>query len=289
MLFPFRSLPPPSVVLEPILTLGFDLSWGEFGPSLRLFSLRPGFRSGFTGRTVSFRLPCQFASAGRSSARVRRFRERERGLPSSSFYPPTRGNPGHAQLASLKVSVYPRVGGEPKDNDGNLAQNQGLSPRGRGTRWERTREVVSSGSIPAWAGNPEWRRKCTREGAVYPRVGGEPILRRAERRGRKGLSPRGRGTRLLQPVGGAQGRSIPAWAGNPHGPGRLRTQHPVYPRVGGEPDFFRVCSARCHHYQNSWVYPRVGGEPRHPLPTHRHNHGLSPRGRGTRGHKESQR
>ena len=145
------------------------------------------------------------------------------------------GNPGHAQLASLKVSVYPRVGGEPKDNDGNLAQNQGLSPRGRGTRWERTREVVSSGSIPAWAGNPEWRRKCTREGAVYPRVGGEPILRRAERRGRKGLSPRGRGTRLLQPVGGAQGRSIPAWAGNPHGPGRLRTQHPVYPRVGGEP------------------------------------------------------
>ena len=209
------------------------------------------------------------------------------------------------------------MGGEPKDNDGNLAQNQGLSPRGRGTRWERTREVVSSGSIPAWAGNPEWRRKCTREGAVYPRVGGEPILRRAERRGRKGLSPRGRGTRLLQPVGGAQGRSIPAWAGNPPRRSIRRCRSGVYPRVGGEPSYslsgtgspnglsprgrgtpdrisFPPAYTRSipawagnppRHRSRAirgMVYPRVGGEPTSPRRLYQTCSGLSPRGRGTR-------
>ena len=69
--------------------------------------------------------------------------------------------------------------------------------------------------IPACAGEPRMVTGRWCAGRVYPRVCGGAAQRRVSKRGRKGLSPRVRGSRLL-PIG-AKMRigSIPACAGEP--------------------------------------------------------------------------
>ena len=155
---------------------------------------------------------------------------------------------------------------------------------------------ASTGSIPAWAGEPESCSRLTSRWTVYPRVGGGTQISVRKSSACTGLSPRGRGNLNLDRRGRQRVRSIPAWAGEPFFIHPNRACHRVYPRVGGgtlltallngfgqglsprgrgNPDFPAPwpCSLRSIP---AWageppmtppsapavrVYPRVGGEP----------------------------
>ena len=88
-------------------------------------------------------------------------------------------------------------------------------------------------SIPAWAGEPGNMDACGYEIGVYPRVGGGTLPFHPSESKKRGLSPRGRGNRLVLPVRPSHDRSIPAWAGEPSSSGSLTAALRVYPRVGG--------------------------------------------------------
>ena len=88
-------------------------------------------------------------------------------------------------------------------------------------------------SIPAWAGEPCAPDCSYRRWTVYPRVGGGTRRFSSASSHIGGLSPRGRGNPgLLQGVGD-DGRSIPAWAGEPLYLYNYVCKQRVYPRVGG--------------------------------------------------------
>ena len=91
---------------------------------------------------------------------------------------------------------------------------------------------------------------------VYPRVGGGNPDNRVIRPRGKGLSPRGRGKRVVDIAQHIGARSIPAWAGETSASKSRSKAKPVYPRVGG------------------------GNQKR--APQNLSGSGLSPRGRGKR-------
>ena len=207
------------------------------------------------------------------------------------------------------------MGGETDDGNQGHAVSLGLSPRGRGNLRDIRRCPNPQRSIPAWAGKPIDDALGLSTVSVYPRVGGETCSTVREAKSTGGLSPRGRGNRVLGPMPNLRQRSIPAWAGKP--PARLPGQPPrwVYPRVGGETsgtfgdaripsglsprgrgNLFPVIttstlggsipawagkppkSGACVGFQR--VYPRVGGETEITGVVINPNCGLSPRGRG---------
>ena len=109
----------------------------------------------------------------------------------------------------------------------------GLSPRVRGNRNSPSTLGAPLGSIPACAGEPAALRLRSRSHSVYPRVCGGTETLMDVPVGSLGLSPRVRGNQPCGGVNRADGRSIPACAGEPEGlPGRL-PPWPVYPRVCG--------------------------------------------------------
>ena len=115
--------------------------------------------------------------------------------------------------SSLKIEVYPRVGGGNSHVQEMLGIAPGLSPRGRGKLQVPAAVGVSAGSIPAWAGETRFsgiRSVCR---AVYPRVGGGNCHQYARHPPVGGLSPRGRGKPQRAVVHILSARSIPAWAG----------------------------------------------------------------------------
>ena len=131
----------------------------------------------------------------------------------------------------------------------------GLSPRVRGShRWPR-RAMDHNGSIPAGAGEPTLDAITLCLEQVYHRGCGGAEFIEPMRRPAVGLSPRVRGS-LKDPVSGAaQGRSIPAGAGEPP------TGRPILPATG--------------------VYPRGCGGARLRLAYSQRKKGLSPRVRGS--------
>ena len=54
----------------------------------------------------------------------------------------------------MMIRVYPRVGGGAGGAAVSVTPLEGLSPRGRGSHFERVAVQVCDGSIPAWAGEP---------------------------------------------------------------------------------------------------------------------------------------
>ena len=92
------------------------------------------------------------------------------------------------------------------------------------------------GSIPAWAGKPGYCPGCRCTQTVYPRVGGETAWPPSGTVDIAGLSPRGRGNRVLARARPPVKGSIPAWAGKPAKWTTWNTICWVYPRVGGETD-----------------------------------------------------
>ena len=110
-------------------------------------------------------------------------------IPAWAGEPPQPGAIVHSEW------VYPRVGGGTASTRAALAQDVGLSPRGRGNLALTLKDTEVDGSIPAWAGEPR-RPRGTRTGTpVYPRVGGG--------------TEKGENARCV-----LKG-SIPAWAGEP--------------------------------------------------------------------------
>ena len=133
---------------------------------------------------------------------------------------------------------------------------QGLSPRGRGKPLGAGAGKGRERSIPAWAGETlRWHGFISYE-EVYPRVGGGNAIALPGDSVQAGLSPRGRGKRLMANRGSSCRGSIPAWAGETAG--------------------------SCIRARPMKVYPRVGGG--NPIQSYRELYlrGLSPRGRGKR-------
>ena len=165
------------------------------------------------------------------------------------------GNIGDGLRGVGDGSVHPRVGGEHVEGYLRWMEQDGSSPRGRGTLLDFPAAAFLGRFIPAWAGNilPRFRRWQPR--SVHPRVGGEHIPRDTSRSLRAGSSPRGRGTLPQRSFERVLSRFIPAWAGNmPRG-----------------------------HWSDSppSVHPRVGGEHLSPSSRPMTCTGSSPRGRGT--------
>ena len=130
-------------------------------------------------------------------------------IPAWAGQPPGRLCPG------CTVPVYPRVGGATADSTSGLHLSHGLSPRGRGNPRHERQLRDKGGSIPAWAGQPEFYRDNNWQDTVYPRVGGATSDDLGTERIVGGLSPRGRGNPLSGCKSRPPARSIPAWAGQP--------------------------------------------------------------------------
>ena len=225
------------------------------------------------------------------------------------------GKPFAAAGTSIPTEVYPRVGGETAGDASDGSAGGGLSPRGRGNRSPCASSAHQARSIPAWAGKPQGTCACCQHPQVYPRVGGETAFTRMLPCPAAGLSPRGRGNRLVNGVIRSVVRSIPAWAGKPPDGSTDRSPSAVYPRVGGEtvnvvhtaapssglsPRGRGNLPQRDDRYLRlgsipAWagkpptalacaregtVYPRVGGETQADTLAAELMRGLSPRGRG---------
>ena len=143
------------------------------------------------------------------------------------------GEPRSTSPAARRCRVHPRVGGGATEVALVSEQHRGPSPRGRGSRAEARSATSTTGSIPAWAGEPSptpsWGSSCK----VHPRVGGGAIYSKSRQPSQYGPSPRGRGSHaLVRDVRDAT-RSIPAWAGEPSKVTPCRPGNRVHPRVGG--------------------------------------------------------
>ena len=194
----------------------------------------------------------------------------------------------------------------------------GLSPRMRGNPFFLGGIATSSGSIPAYAGEPLERACAAANDRVYPRVcGGTKATPLSVSRSR-GLSPRMRGNRTATAAGNLIHGSIPAYAGEPASYARAALADAVYPRVCGgtglraaAPGLIKGLSPRMRgnhaklviriHPAGSIpayagepaagvatsgvaaVYPRVCGGTQLTANRHANRAGLSPRMRGNRG------
>ena len=154
------------------------------------------------------------------------------------------------------AAAHPRVGGEHTISARANCWRDGSSPRGRGTRRDRSHEGVALRLIPAWAGNTTQRKPRLQRLTAHPRVGGEHQCEAVALKALGGSSPRGRGTlRALQHRAHVR-RLIPAWAGNTPG--------------------------STHRTLDDAAHPRVGGEHNAGIEAEYRKRGSSPRGRGTR-------
>ena len=129
--------------------------------------------------------------------------------------------------------VYPRVCGGTFMRDVERDYAVGLSPRVRGNPMGSPPRPPCGRSIPACAGEPlEWRRHVFAL-RVYPRVCGGTSGAYSRDLIGVGLSPRVRGNLHHDVLLRAEGRSIPACAGEPRAPVRRTCANRVYPRVCG--------------------------------------------------------
>ena len=158
--------------------------------------------------------------------------------------------------------VYPRVcGGTPRVKVG-LAYVAGLSPRVRGNPALPPLCILSSGSIPACAGEPRAPRSRSPVAPVYPRVCGGTEHRHRPSRSITGLSPRVRGNLAGRPFRYSHHRSIPACAGEPDFLHWRRMQPPgLSPRVRGNQP-----TGLCGGYSLGSI-PACAGEPGVPTLT----------------------
>ena len=98
--------------------------------------------------------------------------------PCQGSIPAWAGEPSHRGEPRSFQGVYPRVGGGTPLLFARLRPVEGLSPRGRGNQPTVTHTPQVVGSIPAWAGEPEWGSRVGVGARVYPRVGGGTPLNR---------------------------------------------------------------------------------------------------------------
>ena len=127
---------------------------------------------------------------------------RMRGTPcrTVSFVNPVRFIPAYAGNTTLNLfieaghSVHPRVCGEHREISKLITQQNGSSPRMRGTRSPFASCPPSRRFIPAYAGNTPVASAENLISTVHPRVCGEHNDHHAQRGHDDGSSPRMRGT-----------------------------------------------------------------------------------------------
>ena len=149
----------------------------------------------------------------------------------------------------------PRVGGGARMPSFQPMASRGRSPRGRGSPPGMGLDVLSLGTIPAWAGEPGEGTQCACRLGDDPRVGGGARDQLAWAYGAGGRSPRGRGSRGAGARRRLEQGTIPAWAGEP------RSRWPAPAQTGDD--------------------PRVGGGAYDPRMPGEMQLGRSPRGRGS--------
>ena len=232
------------------------------------------------------------------------------------FIPARAGNTWMMIPMSLLMAVHPRAGGEHDDARVSLAGFRGSSPRGRGTPRFTSLHLANSRFIPARAGNTVPAASPPASFTVHPRAGGEHVAMIPCGAVAYGSSPRGRGTLMPRPRQPADGRFIPARAGNTRSRLLRASISAVHPRAGGEHlrqvgDRTRKCGSsprgrgtpnastgnstedrfiparagNTRHRRHSGpcppVHPRAGGEHLSLTGGQVPSTGSSPRGRGT--------
>ncbi len=154
--------------------------------------------------------------------------------------PACAGEPVEDGAGRITKRVYPRVCGGAHHSHTALIQNEGLSPRVRGSRINLPIGRIKIGSIPACAGEPSPTDTAYNSEGVYPRVCGGAAGCEISRSAPAGLSPRVRGSQAQKRDEHRRNGSIPACAGEPfynrHRINNLR----VYPRVCGGASTFYV-------------------------------------------------
>ena len=135
--------------------------------------------------------------------------------------------------AASRATVHPRVGGGAGEQIAAVGIDRGPSPRGRGSPTPGQRRGRNTGSIPAWAGEPEAESVEFAPTEVHPRVGGGALASASVTASPVGPSPRGRGSQACADWDAPAGGSIPAWAGEPSGETASRASTWVHPRVDG--------------------------------------------------------
>ena len=153
--------------------------------------------------------------------------------PCSGSIPACAGEPNAPRLLQGKVRVYPRVCGGTIYEEIAQLRTEGLSPRVRGNPRPATRTSVSSGSIPACAGEPARQSPTSTAPRVYPRVCGGTNSQTYRLHLTEGLSPRVRGNPGAARCLLGHGGSIPACAGEPSARSCWPLRRRVYPRVCG--------------------------------------------------------
>ena len=152
--------------------------------------------------------------------------------------------------------AYPRMGGGYGIVRSAAVRRRGLSPHGRGIRFISSSKLGGLGPIPAWAGDTLGQAPPARGLRAYPRMGGgyaeSPWISGEV----WGLSPHGRGIRLVLDADAKPDGPIPAWAGDTVQRCRRQCRTGAYPRMGGG---YCVAKAEARFYE-----------------------GLSPHGRGIR-------
>ena len=150
------------------------------------------------------------------------------------FIPACAGNRSTGRISISPPPVHPRVCGEQTQYPRVRVGSIGSSPRVRGTGSFTDPLIRQSRFIPACAGNSDLIEPSGQLSAVHPRVCGEQMTRRDERREGGGSSPRVRGTVHASAPIQAIARFIPACAGNSDLRAQARPALAVHPRVCGE-------------------------------------------------------
>ena len=151
---------------------------------------------------------------------------------------------------------HPRVCGEHRTAVAERVENQGSSPRMRGTHAARVLPGHRPGIIPAYAGNTYvYPRNPLRRGD-HPRVCGEHKGQAAIGPSPMGSSPRMRGTRAVRFRPSSRLGIIPAYAGNTSWPESKLTLLRDHPRVCGE-----HINRTSHDLRDRGSSPRMRGTP----------------------------
>ena len=156
------------------------------------------------------------------------------GLIPTGSSPRVRGTRRGCRGCRRSRSVHPRVCGELSTKHVRSGPRAGSSPRVRGTlvAWRGRRD--GERFIPACAGNSTPPAKLGSRPPVHPRVCGELWMCAGAMSAAAGSSPRVRGTRAAGEARCADGRFIPACAGNSWRRSPPAPPGPVHPRVCGE-------------------------------------------------------
>ena len=154
-------------------------------------------------------------------------------MVAESSIPAYAGEPDGTLNMVPACRVYPRVCGGTGYIQRILRKRGRLSPRMRGNRVGTCLPPGRDTSIPAYAGEPSPGFGKPSSSDVYPRVCGGTDCNLTASSPAGGLSPRMRGNRAGISGSPGNGRSIPAYAGEPEASTPAAALCKVYPRVCG--------------------------------------------------------